>query len=332
MARDKYYDDLATFDKDLANAFEAATGGKPKSTYGKAGAQKILDVLLADGGISSNEAYVMNEILWLASFDDEAGMLFATKLQEAIYLNGALLKNSLQIPANSNVMDTFSANLDLGNVGKIKFTSPGTKISYEPTQFLAIKAMLDKGDITVYSPGLGAFARNPILGGLEAGSYTSDINKLVYYDSYDPIDRAATIVHEATHAIQDWLDVQSTVRFCEADAYIAGAVVAHVRKWTKKDLIPHSIAAVAFNSAAKLVIKGKAGDPSNKDWKKAYTAVTNAVAKDPLYKSKIDDPAPPLEAAKEGRTPESERFSALLATVAKVKPAAVPAKAPKKAR
>jgi hypothetical protein len=42
-------------------------------------------------------------------------VLFAEKLQEAIYLNGALLKNSLQIPANSTLMDTFSANLDLGN-------------------------------------------------------------------------------------------------------------------------------------------------------------------------------------------------------------------------
>jgi hypothetical protein len=52
---------------------------------------------------------------WLGTFDDEAGVLFAEKLQEAIYLNGALLKNSLQIPANSTLMDTFSANLDLGN-------------------------------------------------------------------------------------------------------------------------------------------------------------------------------------------------------------------------
>jgi len=99
--RDKYYDGLAVWDKALANTFETVTKGNPKARVGKEGAQAILDTLLADGGISRDEAQVMDQLIYEAKFDDPALSLLAEKLQEAIRVNDAFTKNILQVPANS---------------------------------------------------------------------------------------------------------------------------------------------------------------------------------------------------------------------------------------
>src|SRR5882757_4183235 len=197
--RDKYYDGLAVWDKALANTFETVTKGNPKARVGKEGAQAILDTLLADGGISRDEAQVMDQLIYEAKFDDPALSLLAEKLQEAIRVNDAFTKNILQVPANSIMMDEFCAPLDHATVSKVQFTSPGTKATYRPSQYLAIKAMLNSGDIIAYEPGVGAFGQNPLLGGFDSGQYRSDINRLIVFDSFNRIETATITVHEATH-------------------------------------------------------------------------------------------------------------------------------------
>jgi polyhydroxyalkanoate synthesis regulator phasin len=319
--RDKYYNSLAVWDKGLASTFETVTTGKPTAPIGKEGAQLILDTLLADGGISANEATVMDQLIREAKFDNPALRLLAEKLQEAIRGNEAFSKNVLQVPANSTAIEEFCAPLDLGTVNKIQFTSPGTKLSYRASQYLVIKAMLINGDITAYEPSVGPFLNNPLLGGVDAGQYRSDINRIIVFDSFNRIETATITVHEATHAIQDWLDIKSTVRFCEADAYVAAAVAAVALGWKKKDMKSTSILAVAFEKAATMVIAGKANDPSKADWQHAYKLVTDAVAKDNAYKNKIDGPCPlPEDKLPEGQSPERDRFNALLDRIEKKKP------------
>jgi hypothetical protein len=312
---------LAVWDKDLANTFETVTKGNPKVRIGKEGAQLILDILLADGGISSDEAMVMDKLIFEAKFDDPALTLLAEKLQEAIRQKEAFSKNILSVPANSTAIEEFCAPLDLGTVNKIQFTSPGTKLSYRPSQYLAIKAMLIKGDIIAYEPRVGPFLNNPLLGGVNSGQYRSDLNRIIVFNSYNRVETAQTTVHEATHAIQDWLDIKSTVRFCEADAYVAAAVAAVALGWKKKDIKPTSIMAVAFEKTAQMVIAGKANDPGKTDWQNAYKLVTKAVAKDNAYKNKIDGPCPVDEdKLAEGQSPERDRFNALLDSIEKKKP------------
>jgi len=317
--RAKFYDTLAVYDGNLANTFEKVTNGIPTTLVGKAGAQLILDTLLADDAISSSETKVMEFILLDGKFDDPALELFSKKILEAIYSKDALIKGTRRIPPNSGTMDRFSASLGLGNVSKIKFTSPGTKVSYTPTQYLAIKALLDTGDITAYEPEVGPLRDNLILKIL-AGDYTSSINRIVVYDAYNSVDNAITTVHEATHAIQDWLDIKSTVRLCEADAYIAGTVAAVALGWTKKNFKKNSIYAVVFDNALKFVLDNKANDPNKNDWGKAYRTVTNAVAKADEYIGKIDSPSPiTADILKQGQSPELDRFNALLASINKKK-------------
>jgi hypothetical protein len=315
--RAKIYEYLEAFDKDLAATFEKLTKGDPTKKLGKADAQQLMDVLLKDGKITADEGVAMDKLIYDAKFDDDALGLMALKLQEAIKLHDAFLNAAIKIPPNSTMIDPLVNMLGIANTGKIEFTSPGSKLAYNTNQYLTIKSMVYDGDIPLYQAAVGSFRNNPLINFKLGGTYTSDTNKLIYYDAYDQIENAITLVHETTHAIQDWLDVTSTVRFFEADAYIAGAVTAVALK-QKRSYFPKASPYIpAFDKAAPLVVKGKAKDPNDKTWTAAYKLVTDAVAKDPLYIGKIDDASPGApDGLAKGATTELDRFNALLKKVA----------------
>jgi hypothetical protein len=91
----------------------------------------------------------------------------------------------------------------------------------------------------------------------------------------DPRKRRTTVVHEATHVIQDWEDVESLVHYNEADAFIAESVTDLVlfpdsRNPNDGDLENKALA------AAKMVLDQTAID-SNKNWGKVYESVVTAV-------------------------------------------------------
>jgi hypothetical protein len=314
--RAKIYEIMESFDKDLTATFEKLTNGNPNKKLKKADAQQIMDVLLKDGKITYSEGVVMDKILYEGKFDEDALGLMALKLQEAIKLHDAFLNAAIKIPTPSSMMEPITNMLGITNTAKIEFTSPGSKLAYNTNQYLTIKSMVYNGDIPLYQAVVGSFRHNPLINFTTAGTYTSDSNKLIYYDAYDQIENAITLVHEATHAIQDWLDVTSTVRFFEADAYIAGAVAAIALK-QKRSYFPKTSPYVsAFDRAAPLVVKGKAKDPNDKAWAAAYKHVTDAVAKDPLYIGKIDDASPGVsDGLAKGATSELDRFNAVLKKV-----------------
>ena len=57
----------------------------------------------------------------------------------------------------------------------------------------------------------------------DKATYHSNLNYFMIY-GMDPRKRRPTIVHEATHTIQDWEDVTSLAHHSEADAFIAQTV------------------------------------------------------------------------------------------------------------
>ena len=69
------------------------------------------------------------------------------------------------------------------------------------------------------------------------------------------------IVHEATHAIQDWQDVAAKNKYIEADAYIAGAV-ADLAQGGNVVAAQTGLIYPAATSAAKLVLAGR-GNPAD---------------------------------------------------------------------
>lgn len=177
------------------------------------------------------------------------------------------------------------AAIALKNTGKIKFQSPGSGHTYDPVQYQAIAEIIKDGKIDIV-----LVDERQLLERTQGpnGAYFATNNQLVLMKNkqgtyYDPV----LIVHELTHAIQDFYDVNSIVKNVEADAYIAAAISVYGPKKTPK----------AMFDAAKHVIDGTA-TPTNDAWIKAYGAVVSLVESDPTYAARKDDPTKDfLEAA-----------------------------------
>jgi hypothetical protein len=156
-------------------------------------------------------------------------------------------------------------------VGKIIFKSPGTLISYMPTDYLAIRELIAQKRISVFEAKTGGMTFISLL----KGYYKERTNELVLFEFVDPVVRHGFIVHEMTHAIQDWKDASiSSDLFAEADAFIAQAIAVHTMTGTYSTDANEKIHA----DAAKLVIENKA-QPSSTEWQSAYSAVIEIVKK-----------------------------------------------------
>jgi hypothetical protein len=304
-------------DPDLIAIFKDVTKGKPDATLGNPDAQKILKKLLEDpdSAITEKEALTMNDILLKGNFEGPASDLLANGVISAIK-SEALIRGSFRIPGNSTMISGVTDFLGAGKVGHLKFASPGTKIVYTPHHYLSIKQLIEDGKIAVYKIAVSWL--NQTLH-TDAGDYFSHSNRLVIYDNFDQTSNAATTIHEATHAVQDWLDVKTTVRFAEADAYIAGGVAGSERGWTTKSLARDTPYVAVFEGGAlDLVRKGQANDPNDKKWNAAYTKVTDAVAGNKMYRSIIDNSfAPDGDDLSEGEDSEEKRYNAVLQTIIK---------------
>ena len=160
--------------------------------------------------------------------------------------------------------------LGQGVVSKIRFKSPGTGVTYAPFDYLAIANLMKEKKIAVYESKVGGLT----LFASSRGYYTSTKNQLVFHEFRNPDKRTALIVHEVTHAIQDWRDIRSRRRFTEADAFIAEAVVTR----TQRGNSPQSDQNTAtVEAAAEKVMNGLVNERSE-DWNDAYTAVVKLMA------------------------------------------------------
>jgi hypothetical protein len=185
-------------------------------------------------------------------------------------------------------------------VSRIMFRSPGTGIAYAPFDYLGVRELVSSKRITVYQPKLGGLSRISMTDGV----YMSKFDRLFVYEFVNPLPRTLTIVHEATHAIQDWKDVDGKRRDIEADAYIADRVA---------ELTVRPIAMLDYDTddpilvAAQMVLGKQAGD-GNKDWLKAYKKASDHVA------SVIKFPNIRTDDAREP-TKESEIFKQVMRSV-----------------
>ncbi|MBK7543057.1 MAG: hypothetical protein IPP10_16175 [Candidatus Competibacteraceae bacterium] len=156
----------------------------------------------------------------------------------------------------------------LGNdvVGKINFKSPGTGIHYKPSAYMAICSLIATGQIRVYESKLGGLSRVA----MERGKYIRTENMLFLHEEKDPILRVGTIVHEATHAIQDWSDNRSLINHKETDAFIAGWLA--VQALRRIDVCSNDDDDIA--KAARFVAAKQTGSA---DWRKAYKKAVDAI-------------------------------------------------------
>lgn len=115
---------------------------------------------------------------------------------------------------------------DSSNVGRIAFVSPGTHMFYEPNSYRAIGRLIREGSITVYTFHCGTPGEQEALAERVGGRWHSNSNQMYVPEAIlgGGARRVRTIVHEATHAVQDFNNFRLRQDQYEADAYIAGAV------------------------------------------------------------------------------------------------------------
>lgn len=133
----------------------------------------------------------------------------------------------------------------------VNFTSPKLPITYNAHQFFAMQQLVK--DHKIHVVDLKAKPPKPDV----QAAYVAFWNVFYFYPG--PKDRVQVIVHEMTHAIQDWNDVKALGKYCEIDAYIVeGLVVRQLDGGRLQKDHP-------FYEAVEMVVAGKA-TPKNPAW------------------------------------------------------------------
>jgi hypothetical protein len=177
----------------------------------------------------------------------------------------ALLDGSYKQLRTYDELSDFRSALSPGVVGKIDFWSPGTGIHYTPAHYYTILHLVTQEQIKVFEvtdKGLGAAFTLGF-----TGLYYEGPNQFIVLQG--ATEKFDLIVHESTHAIQDWLNRSAIQKLLEADAYIAEALAhyARARNWGPPKIAP---TAVAFELVVPQIISGA-------KWKDAYAEVVKSV-------------------------------------------------------
>jgi hypothetical protein len=265
----------------IAAAFQNAMAGKKADARLDArGAGLIFRKAIDDHAISSKEAEALVLIIESGVLDDAARTQLLDELGGTDAEN-AVIKGTAHRLRSAAELAGFNKALELKVVKGITFWSPGTFSHYRPIHYLAIQEMVAAGKIPVFEHQTANLNRYAHLG---LGAYDYILHQFDFYQDFQ--DHLLLIVHEATHAIQDWRNFAAALKFIETDAFIAEAVV---KIDLNLDWFPwtHPTKAAVDSDAVKLVLDGKAQN-GNAAWKKAYDDVVASVSVEGEYQ-KIKD-------------------------------------------
>jgi hypothetical protein len=265
---------LTPLDPGIANRWAAAThDGKVKVTPEMM--DTIIFPVLSSGQLNEKTAKAIMALVSDGNLDVPTFGALVDLVQVADEY-GELTKAAT--PATPDDLKMIERAVDPVGLINVDFVSPLTHIHYSPAYYQVIKQLIRNGDIKVFmvkDAGLRLFAN------LDNGTYESSTNRLFIYDRLNNDQQRNVVVHEMTHAIQDWLDIGGMAhKFAEADAHICGGVMSRTRG--QNPFAKKSPAEEAFE-AAKFVIDGTA-TPSNKAWTTAYDKVVKVINKMPVYK------------------------------------------------
>jgi len=270
MTGEEFYKTIAKLDRGVADRWKDATGGNLGSEIGAKTLVTIFKPLFETHYITPNQAHAIDWFFTDVKMNDAAKALLA----EAVFASydfDYFFQASKERLLTASELGKFNAALGAGFIGNIKFQSPGTGLSYVPDLYNAIRLLVTKAHVRVYEVDAAR-----LMG--RAGTYRSDINRLVLYKGFDDSIAQAIVVHEVTHAIQDWRDIVSMVKYTEADAFVAQAV-AKINTGAKYFLeFPEQ------EKAARLVIAGKAMAGSA-EWVAAYDSLVKAIATNWQYRN-----------------------------------------------
>lgn len=257
-------------DPGIAAEFQNAMAGKkPDAKLDIRGAERVFKKVIDDRTITSKEAEALVLIIDAGVLSPEAEKHLLNKLGESDSEEAIIRGTARRLTSDADLRD-FNKALDLRFVQSITFWSPGTHIHYRPIHYLAIKQLVASGKIQVFELAAAGLNRLAHLG---LGNYDHNSNRFNFYSRHLDVD---VVVHEATHAIQDWRDRSAATKFLEADAYIAEAVV-RVDQDLDIGMLADQVKAAMESGAVDLVLDPGKAVQGNKPWEAAYQKVVESV-------------------------------------------------------
>ena len=273
------YDELAKLDRGIANRWRIRAKDNPAYKLKDVDIDDIFAPLINDTGISELEAAALHKLTTSAAWEESGRDLLRLLIRLSVQKH--MFQRAGDVLVSRDELADVSAAL--GATGKIMFRSPGTRFLYRPAHYAAINELIvNKFKIYVFKVqmrGLDQFAQLHV-----AGEYRAEANHFYVYEGATKEETRITIVHEATHAIQDWQDVtKGKNKHVEADAYIAGAI-ADIQQRGGNAGTPTKTGKIFDPAlkAAQLVWDWKAKD-SNPDWIAAYNAVVADIETERAY-------------------------------------------------
>jgi hypothetical protein len=309
----KFYDEVAALDRAIADRWKRRAKDDPKRKLRPRDVEAILDPLMKPKGtITERQVEAISKLVLDATWTNEA--LAVIQVYIKVGVEAGLFQNGGDVMVTPDEFKPVTNALGTGMTGRIAFRSPGTNFSYVPGHYQAIQSLISASKIFVLEVrmhNMDTFARVPTL-----GQYRSDANHLYIFAGRPPAETAMTIVHEVTHAIQDWQDVSAKNKYIEADAYIAGAI-ADLAQGGKATAVQAGEIYTPAMEAAKLVVAGKA-NASDTVWTDAYKAIVKDVEKRDAYKKTNEDM---FERSEKGEgTREKDQMDVIMAAIAKKTP------------
>jgi hypothetical protein len=287
---DALYKKLKDVEPTIAEAYKAAVKG---NVINHDALMAILTKVVDPNGlkksdISPEEAQALVLIIDSGELTDSTKKSLLAAIRHENGLNSLLNGTGVELAPNDPELARFHSVFAIKHTGNLKFYSKGTSLTYSPSQYQAVAQLVKGGKIKVVKVmDRGLFAK-----AVADAIYVPDGGGTFFFAEHpgekDFFLRAPDIVHEATHAVQDWFDISSTVtvRYVEADAYIAQAVVDAKN------------APQVLKAAAKFVLDGKA-TKGNEAWEKAYEAAAVWVDNHADYKDRANDASKMAEGASE---------------------------------
>ena len=268
----KLFNDLAILDKKIADRWKIRTRDNDKHVLSAADVDFILADVIKSARTTDITEKQGSAIVMLSNASIAANAAKSAPALDRITFYVNIWEKAFRLNLKPLVTELelrpIADFLRNGAVSKVIFKSPGTNISYAPFDYMAVGKLILNRDVTVLQSmtgGLSVYAD-------DAGLYLHKENLFILYN-VEPRAARLTLVHEATHIVQDWQDVSSFAHYDEADAFIAQAVA-------ELTLFPNALEADDVSKkarvAAKMVIDQTAVD-SNKDWQTAYKNVVTVV-------------------------------------------------------
>jgi len=218
-------DKLKALDEPIAKKYVALTKDDPKVQIVSTGANEILQVARKDKKLTDKE---LDAIILLIQSD-----VFTTDAKKVVEqgIITELTKVTLKDPkAKGRLLNADEVNQVFSALSmaatNVNFVSNGTFISFDADKYEAIKVLITQNDIMLVAAD---YPNRPA--GLQGLYYAAPNIMFIFEgDTGEAIIYAPNIVHELTHAIQDFSDIYYYTKDVETDAYIAETVCERVMK------------------------------------------------------------------------------------------------------